>query len=163
LGRQRRVLLGQLDHRRQVLELAREAIEQVELAGQLRPLRAHLAGGAGVVPEAGCGDLEVELLDAGAQRIGVKGNHGPRPGGPSTARRRPRDPRAPGAVRSRRTRPWRVVDAVPADRRRARYAAIWARIDGSAMRSSAASIWAFDRITARRSSSGNGRYSFGVA
>ena len=54
----------------------------------------------------------VELVDAGAQRVGVKGNHGPRRAGPSTPRRRPRDPRVPGAVRSRRTRPWRVVESV---------------------------------------------------
>ena len=82
----------------------REAVEQVELAGQLGPLGAHLAGGAGVVPESGRGDRLVELGDAGAERVGVKGNHGPRRAGPSTPRQRPRDPRVPGWVRRRRAR-----------------------------------------------------------
>ena len=101
LGRELRVLVGELDEPLEVLGVALQLRERVELALRARVLRAGLGRGVGVVPEAGRPHLGLERAQAPLERSGVKDS--PRAGTLARGWR----PAAGAWAGTRTERPWR--------------------------------------------------------
>jgi hypothetical protein len=76
------VVRGELEELREVIGIARERVVALPPPCQARVLGRDRGRALLIVPEARLPHRLLELGDAGAQRVRVKGNHGPSRAGP---------------------------------------------------------------------------------